>query len=239
MNQWNNYRGNESITESMIKWISEPTNQWSGSSKRWTNESVKQPINESLNQWIKQSMNQWTNESMKQWNNELRNRWKNEPINAMMDGTCLVLFVEGTAIHLLKWEKKHHDRSAKDVNGNNTSLYFDAVTVLNVLYNTWLTASDIIGLLFIRIQVWSLKSIMAWCRTGLTAPETRRGSKGRGTPTLVNVTWLFFWKVHHQESKTSWRFQPRWQINSRSVKWDHPGTTEKVQTINQKMPNTW
>jgi hypothetical protein len=57
---------------------------------------------------------------------------------------------------------------------------------------------------------------MAWYRIGLTAPETRRGSKGRGTPTLVNVTWLFFWKVHHQESKTRWRFQPRWQINSRS-----------------------
>lgn len=148
-------------------------------------------------------------------------------------GTCLVLFFWRNSHLLAEVGKKHHDRSAKDVNGNNTSLYFDAVTVLNVLYNTWLTASDIIGLLFILIQwldtesAWRLQKLEEAQKVVVLQPWSTWHGSSFGRSTI-------------RKAKPDGGFNPAGKLiaDLRSVKWDHPGRTEKVQTINQ-MPNTW
>ena len=87
---------NESIIESMKKWVGQSMNQWfSESMIQWIiasiNESMIQWITEWVNYCVDESMNQWTNDaanqtdgygSMNQWTDASTNRWFSESMNS-------------------------------------------------------------------------------------------------------------------------------------------------------------
>lgn len=79
---------NESIIESMKKWVGQSMNQWfSESMIQW----IIASINESMIQWITEWVNYCVDESMNQWTNDAANqrmdmgRWINEPMHQRID----------------------------------------------------------------------------------------------------------------------------------------------------------
>ena len=84
MHNWRN----ESIIESMKKWVGQSMNQWfSESMIQW----IIASINESMIQWITEWVNYCVDESMNQWTNDAANqrmdmgRWINEPMHQRID----------------------------------------------------------------------------------------------------------------------------------------------------------